>query len=305
MNRRLLNALVCLGLAAMPACGWPLGPRPTRPFFTDFRPFNDPRPPQEGLVLWIEGDALTGDPTGRVAAWPDMRPSTGGLRAWRAADGTIQAGTIVATTLRTPVGLSRSARALRCATGPRCSYTLNDAAGAIRRDLLTGRPYAILAVVRRAGARGDNYVVMTEGLGCIPSAGGTGCTTNTALHLGWSGERTLRLGHYDNDAVIDDVPAFNAAAPALSILLGRLNVAGKTAALLEPLYDSSRMTADTRALDRSGTVFVGGTPWVDANAVPDWRFEGDIFAVLIYATEITDAQLQGAADYLRTRYGPR
>jgi hypothetical protein len=59
-----------------------------------------------------------------------------------------------------------------------------------------------------------------------------------------------------------------------------------------------------RPLTNSGSLFVGGTPWGDGNAVPDWRFEGDILAILIYSAELTVPEFDAVADYLRTRYGP-
>ena len=303
MSRRTLSVLVSLGFVVMPACGWPLRPR-TPPYFNDFRAFTDPQPPQRGLELWVEGDSLTPNGAGRVVTWPDMRGGAATLRAWTAGNGTVMAGTIASATLRTPPGLSRMLRGLQCGPAPRCSYFFADGAGRARRDVLTGRPYAILAVVRRDGPRGDNYVVMTDGTGC-DTITGIGCAGNTALHLGWSGERTIRLGQYGNDADFDGVTAFNAAAPALSILEGRSDSSGKRVALLEPLFDSSRTGGDTRPLDRSGTLFVGGTPFVDNNPVPNWRFEGVIFAVLVYTVQVTPDEIRGAADYLRNRYGPR
>jgi hypothetical protein len=304
MSRRLVSVLVSLGFVVMPACGWPLGPRPQHPYFLDFRPYADPQPPQRGLALWVEGDSLTPDTAGNVRTWPDMRGGGTVLRAWTAGDGTTMPGTIASATLRTPAGLSRMLRGLQCTASPRCSYVLADGAGRPRRDLLTGSPYAILTVVRRAGPRGDNYVVMTDGTGCDPVTG-IRCTDNTALHLGWSGEDVLRLGQYGNDVVWDGTTRFNGAAPALSLLEGVSNGDGKRVSILELLYDTTATAPDTRPLDRSGSVFVGGTPFVDNNPVPNWHFEGVIFAVLIYNAQLTPDELRAAADYLRNRYGPR
>jgi hypothetical protein len=306
-RRRRLNAFIAAGITLLPACDLlypPLTVAPPAPYFGDFRTYTSPQPPQRGLALWVEGDSLTPDAAGRVAAWPDMRGAGTALRAWPARGGAVLSGTIARISLRSPVGLSRMFSGLQCADGPRCSYFLADESGNARRDLLTARPYAILALVRRAGTRGDNYVVMTDGVGC-DTLTGINCAGNTALHLGWSGERTLRLGQYGNDVVMDNVTRFNAAAPALSLLEGVSNGGGKRVSILELLYDRTSTAPDTRPLDRSGTVFVGGTPFVDNNPVPNWHFEGVVFAVLIYDAQLTTDELRDAADYLRNRYGPR
>ncbi len=304
MMRRLTPVFVTAVFVLGTACGWPLGQRPFRPFFEGFRAAGaNVRPPDRGLELWLEGEMLTPDGSGRVPRWPDMR-GTREARAWVQRNGSVMDGTVATATVRNPAGQSRVVRGLRCASSPRCSYALAVAAGGPpRRDVLTGRPYAILAVVRRAGSRGDNYVVMTDGTGCAPLAGGTGCTGNTALHLGWSGNETLRLGQYDNDVTVP-VHGFNAPSPLLSLLAGVSNSGGKAVGILEPVMNRRGDASDTRPLDRSGTLFVGGTPWADGNPVPDWRFEGDIFAVLVYSVEITADELRTAGDYLRTRYGP-
>jgi hypothetical protein len=51
---------------------------------------------------------------------------------------------------------------------------------------------------------------------------------------------------------------------------------------------------------------VGGTPfWEGGIDAPNWRFNGDIFALLIYGRELSLAERQQASDYLRNNYGPR
>jgi hypothetical protein len=79
---------------------------------------------------------------------------------------------------------------------------------------------------------------------------------------------------------------------------------GKAVGILELLQNRRRDATDVRPLAQSGTLFVGGTPWGDGNEVPDWHFEGDILALLVYSVEISDAELRAAGDDLRTRYGP-
>jgi hypothetical protein len=295
------GALACLTL---PECSLRHAVRGT-PFFAPFRAVaSTVIPPVRGLELWIEGDTLAGDASGVVASWPDMRgQNMGQVRVWRPVDGTVMSGTVATLTIRTPLGVNRSVRALRCATTPRCSYVFADPAGRARLDVLTGRPYAIFAVARRTSSRGDQYVVMTEGVGC-DTVTGINCTENTALHLGWSGQETLRLDHYGNASFIEGVPAFNAASPSRSLIIGQSDSRGKRISLLELFCNCSHLAPDTRPLGTTRRLYVGGTPWADNNDVPNWFFVGDIFAVLVYSVEVSDAERSEVANYLRTRYGP-
>jgi len=59
-------------------------------------------------------------------------------------------------------------------------------------------------------------------------------------------------------------------------------------------------------LSHSDSVFVGGTPYEAGGepSVPDWHFEGDIFAVLIYTGTLSDGTRTRVEDYLRNKYGP-
>ena len=152
-------------------------------------------PPAGGLLLWLEGDtSLVLDGAGRVARWNDVR---GPGRAVVPLFGF--SGTSVTTTFATPSGPRRRV-GLRCAAEPvRCAY-----AGDLRIRPppfnLTGTPYSILAVVvRRPGPRLNNYFLMSFGSGCQVRFGGTGCTANTVLHLGWLWDSTIRHSHYDFD----------------------------------------------------------------------------------------------------------
>src|SRR3954467_4134185 len=194
-----LLALVATTVSGCNACTlWQAVRGPS--FFSEFRPVGPTViPPVRGLELWVEGETLPSTTSTVVMSWPDMRgQSQGQVRAWTRNDGTLMSGTVIAGPLRNPAGTNRVVRALRCVSTPRCSYVLADSAGAPRLNVLTGRPYAIFAVVTRSSNRGDQYVVMTEGVGCDPLTG-ISCTANTALHLGWSGERTLRLPPYGQE----------------------------------------------------------------------------------------------------------
>jgi hypothetical protein len=262
-------------------------------------------PPGRALELWVEGESLQTDASRRVTRWRDMRQTVPSqLLPWPPRNADPMTGTVSTLTPRMTLGLTRTVQALRCVRAPRCSYQLTDGAGQARAGMLDGQPYEIFAVVARAGSRGDDYPVMTGGNGCQGSLSGLDCTPNTTLHLGWSGMWTIRLGQYGND-VHFEVQHFNPAAPALTLLVGRSDSRGKMLAFLEPFDNQHIVGSDTRLLERSGTLFVGGTPFVDSNPVADWHFEGDILALLVYRAELTEAEQATAANYLRTRYGPR
>lgn len=271
-----------------------------------------PFPPQDRLLLWVEGGSPHGDPfllgrTGKVRAWSDRRGGSSGFLGvvtTRGHNGEIDdfyQGERVE--LPTAGGVLRTAWALRCGdrdrSEVRCSYSVSGPT----IPLLDETPYSILAVVRRNSGRGDNYFVMTGGKDCRAYAGGTGCESNTALHLGWSGERTTRLGQYDNDVWLGEVPAYDSREGRQSLFVGMAGPATKTVALLEPRFNRAAFRPDTTLLRNSGALFVGGTPFPEY-ALPDWRFVGDIFALLIYTKELSPRELDRAQAYLRQRYGP-
>jgi hypothetical protein len=180
----------------------------------------------------------------------------------------------------------------------RCNYV--SAAGP---GVLDGTPYTVLAVVRRLSSRGDNYFLMSEGHGCNPAFGGTGCDSDSALHLGWSGDDTLRLGQYDHDVVLAPVPTF-ASPPPLSLIFATSGPSGKRVGLLDPDVNRLAVSSEVLLLANSGRIFVGGTPFGQELAVPDWHFVGDVLALLVYTRELSLIEVQQATDYLRTHYGP-
>ena len=272
-----------------------------------------------GLRLWLEGETLAADPFGVVTSWPDMRGlSVGQVRAWRRNDGSRMTGAL--TTAQLPVvsrpAPRRTVNALRCSETPRCSYVFANppipgASGAAglgseRLGVLNGMPYAIFAVAKRASDRGDQYVVMTEGSGC-DTITGINCAANTALHLGWNGNDSLRLDQYGagTEAVMGCVPTFYAPAPELSLLVGRSEARGLSIGLVERLAVASRTSDRTPSpMANTNRLFVGGTRWADNNPTPNWYFVGDIFAVLIYDVRLTDAERNDVIAYLRAKYGP-
>jgi hypothetical protein len=278
-------------------------------FFPPFTPQpNLLEPPQDQLLLWLEGNAPGGgsylvlDANGDVERWHDVRGGSRQIVPVFSFEGRRSEVDIT-----TPAGITYRAFALNCGdpnrSEIRCSYVLEgvptDSAN------LDGRPYTILAVVRRNSGRGDNYFVMTGGRGCNPDFGGTGCESNTALHVGWSGERTIRLGQYDNDVIFDPAPAFNARSLTLSLFVAiSAPSGGKTIGLLEPSFNVANTATDTRLLTNSSRLFIGGTAWGERNSVPDWRFVGDIVSLLIYTKQLSTEELRTAEDYLRNLFGP-
>jgi hypothetical protein len=265
----------------------------------------DPRqsspPRQDALLLWLEGNApgggsfITTEADGRSArSWSDVR-GRGGITQ------VSFEGRRVTVPVLTPAGSRFNAFALRCGSplddSIRCSYVASA-----RPGILDGQAYSVLAVVRQTLGRGDNYFLMTEGHGCNPAFGGTGCAPDSALHLGWWGERTLKLGQYDHDVVLDSVPSYD--QPPLSLIFASSGPSGLQVGLLDPTFNGLGASPEILSLSGSGRLFIGGTPWGQGNAVPNWRFTGDILALLVYTRQLTLREVQQATAYLRNRFGP-
>lgn len=272
------------------------------------------QPPQAQLLLWLEGNAPGGggasymvvDPSGAVTIWHDWRGGTRNIAAVLGPGGP-RTGTRISANITTPGGATYSAFALRCGnptnSAVRCAYLPNSTD--VPSGVLNGTPYTILAVVRRTSGRGDNYFVTTNGSGC-DSVTGINCERDTALHVGWSGGTTIRLGQYADDVTFEPAPAFDGSALPLSLFVAVSGVGeGKTIALLEPTFNDGNTVLDTTPLTSSNSLYIGGTPWGILPSAPDWRFVGDIFAILIYNKVLDPAEMRDAQDYLRARYGPR
>lgn len=73
----------------------------------------------------------------------------------------------------------------------------------------------------------------------IQVSGGIDCPANSAVHLGWVGEREVRLGHYYNDSTLNEVPAFRRNNYPISLVVGRAGAIGKQVALLVATFDFS------------------------------------------------------------------
>lgn len=286
-----------------------------RSFFSAILPANRnlTAPPQQPhLLLWLQGNDLNRAITMQVAPrqqvtfWRDMRVpgQIRGIIPVERPNSSLAAGMLTSARVTTRTRGSYTAFALSCGARYqnhiRCAYMLHP----VPNGVLDNTSYTILAVVRRNSDRGDNYFVMTRGRGCNGHFGGTGCQNNTALHVGWSGGRTMRLGQYGNDVTFDPDRGFSSQRP-LSLVMASANSTTKTIALFEP--GTGTNTAAIRAthglLRETNTLFIGGTPWEYGASMPDWRFVGDIFAVLIYRGELPPAELKKAQDYLRNLYG--
>jgi hypothetical protein len=267
-------------------------------------------PPSDSLLLWLEPDppqgasvnlALDGD--GKVSRWNDVR----GDRAVVALPGFAQAPRTIRTSVPA-VPAVRDLKALSCRArgAAACAYAYS---GPNEGDL-AGNAYMIFGVVQRTSDRGDNYFVMTTGSGCSALFGGTGCTNNTALHLGWSGGTTLRLGQYGNDAVLDEVPAFDGTNIVTSFNGGLFPFGSETnrrVELLDPVAMAASPGGDATPLSNFGRLMVGGTGYTDqfGPGVPNWYFDGEIIALLVYTRALPLNEVQVAEDYLRMRFGPR
>jgi len=319
-----------LGLVFMAGdCAPPSGRQ--QGFFPGLRGVTIPEfPPADGLLLWLEGgpsddsdataylrraDSGPAAPGQAVVAWRDVRwrPTQVAPFVYPTAvhfgffEGSQRfEGQAVDVPLIGADRVERTVRALRCGTpddadtGVRCSYQV----WWIVPVDLNGLRYTILAVVRRISGRGSNYFIMSDAMGRCSSLTGIDCPANSALHLGWEGERTARLGHYYNDSSLEEVPAFRRNNYPISFFVGRAGAIGKQVALLEPNFNVFNTVSDTRPLANSGTLFVGGTPWGSRTGVPDWRFVGDVLAVLVYMDELNPENLLMAEAYLRGKYGP-
>jgi len=271
-------------------------------------------PPLENLLVWLEGDergqSFVMGAAGLVDRWTDARGSG------RAAVQTLGfRGERRPAELRGADGNTRTVFGLRCGSETRrCAYTVGDLGGG-RPPNLDDTPYTIIAVVRPASDRWDNYFVMSEGQGCDAALGGINCRDHSALHLGWTARPdvwdpfVLRLGHYGDDG---DAPFPGGDAVANQVILvstrfqgGFGHVAYLRPGTFWPAFSSGgdRMLS----LSSSGAILIGGTPFTgrDGPSVPDWHFEGDIFAILIYRGEVSDATRRRVEDYLRNLYGPR
>ena len=309
---RRLPHVLCPSLMALAACG-PPSPLVVNNYFPRVIASAPPMPPQDQLLLWLEGTNRLGGPyltlneDGLVDIWDDVR--YGGRLIYavepdEGAPGRQRAGRRSSIALALPDGSTRRVHALSCGgvTG-RCSYEFINLDRRDYSNALDETPFTIFAVVRRASGRGDQYAVMTSGRGCRDDTG-IECGRNTALHVGWPGERTLRLGQYGNDVDLD-APSF--APGTISLIEATRGRGLKTIALLETTMNRAVVLEDPdrRLLHDTAQLLIGGTPFGIRRSQPNWQFDGDILAVLVYRKDLTVVERQQAQDYLRSRYGPR
>jgi hypothetical protein len=266
-------------------------------------------PPQADLLLWLEGDGLqTGqatlqvDASGKVGSWRDMR----GDRSVVALPGFAQQATVLSLTL--PPGTMRQVSVLSCSSAPGggCAYRYSGPNG----GTLAGTGFSIFGMVQRASDRRDNYFVMTTGHGCSAYWGGTGCENNTTLHLGWSDNTTARFGQYGNDAVLNDTTVFDSSHHVTTFFSAHTQYIGTPYRVIEYLDRSMRRGTtggDATTMHSIGTLMVGGTGYTGPFGpdVPDWLFDGQILALMIYTRSLGLDEIQQAESYLRNRFGPR
>jgi len=166
-----------------------------------------------------------------------------------------------------------------------------------RRALsLTNTPYTIFAVVQRDSARGDNYFIVSAGADCTIG----GCDANSALHLGWQSDRTIRFGQYFNDLDLSDVPSFNSNRRVISLITATSDVSGKSVSLDESGFSRSASTREGTLLRRGEPVRIGGS---DGRTPPDFLFSGNVFEILIYNARLSSSHFDRVKNYLRGKYG--
>jgi hypothetical protein len=192
-------------------------------------------------------------------------------------------------------------RALRFRNGLQSFMTRHD---------LAGRQYTIFAVVRRESARAENYPIVQPGTGCNVG----GCDANSALHIGWLNERTIRFSQYYNDLDLT-VPALN-PTPARSLLVARAGASTKYVSLDEPGFSKSAEKRDSALLRPGGGIGLGGFlrldplrgrrpadyPFEDVPAAPGFRFEGNIFEVIVFNEALSDGLMDRVKSYLKAKY---
>jgi hypothetical protein len=161
---------------------------------------------------------------------------------------------------------------------------------------LTNTPYTIFAVVQRDSPRGDNYFLVSEGTGCNIG----GCDANSALHIGWQGDRTVRLGQYYNDLDLRDVPPFNPARPAISLIIASSDASGKFVSLNEAGFSQEAHNREGTLLRQGDPLRVGGS---DGRNPPDFLFSGNIYEIMIFNARLSNTHFDAVKSYLRRKYG--
>jgi hypothetical protein len=181
--------------------------------------------------------------------------------------------------------------------GPDLGYSRKSLTFARGRPIsLTNSPYTIFAVVQRDSSRSDNYFLVSAGTGCNIG----GCEANSALHLGWQGDRTIRLGQYYNDLDLRDVPPFNSARPAVSLIIASSDTTGKFVSLDEPGFSREVRNGEGTPLRRGEPLRVGGS---DGRTPPDFLFGGNVFEIIIYNARLSVSHFNAVKNYLRRKYG--
>jgi len=159
---------------------------------------------------------------------------------------------------------------------------------------LANTPYTIFAVVQRDSDRGENYFLKSEGLEC----GITGCADNSALHLGWQGDRTIRFGQYYNDVDLPNVPAFNRDRAVISVITAYSDNTEKFVRLDEAGFSNSARKQDARLL-RPGA---GRLNLAASNYPPDYRFGGSVLELIVCDYRLPDFIIETMRRNLCVKY---
>lgn len=172
------------------------------------------------------------------------------------------------------------------------AVTFNDGASSpqfFRIDLnsLNNSDYNLIVVAKRINSNSGNFV-----LGTSPQS------ANKALHLGYSINTTLKLGHFGNDLNIANSNGFNAPEISPVILHGTLDTAvGKRLAELKRGTLSTGSDSSTTPLSGSTNGFMG----LGFNG--NNEFQGDIAEVIVYNSILSPSEIVKIYSYLAIKYG--
>ncbi|MGL1889314.1 MAG: T9SS type A sorting domain-containing protein, partial [Reichenbachiella sp.] len=156
----------------------------------------------------------------------------------------------------------------------------------IALDALEGSNYSLFAVGERVDARGNNYLL-----------GSDGSTNDEVLHFGYRLDGTATVAQWANDLDVT-VNAFDAPAVSPFILFGELSGAGHKIEQQRDGIISSATNANTTSIATNANQlylgYFGDTPSY---------FGGQMAEVIAISSELTNEEEQRVYSYLALKYG--